>query len=84
MTIAGSVILLEACGNSEYLLPLMLTFAAARYSGNALNQPIYDLQIAIKALPFLEGQLRSLGLLNYHPVVEVMARPVRTGECVCV
>lgn len=38
MTIAGTVILLEACNKNEYLLPLMLTFAAARYSGNAINQ----------------------------------------------
>lgn len=78
MTIAGTVIMLEACGNSEYLLPLMLTFAAARYAGNALNHAFYDMQIEIQGLPFLEGQLRSLGLLNYHPVVEVMAKPVRT------
>ena len=33
MTIAGAVIVLEACGNSTFLLPLMLTFAAARYAG---------------------------------------------------
>ena len=33
MTIAGTVIILEACGNSTYLLPLMITFAAARYTG---------------------------------------------------
>ena len=78
MTIAGAVIMLEACGNSEYLLPLMLAFASARYSGNAINMAIYDLQIRIQGLPFLEGQLRSLGLLNYHPVIEVMAKPVRT------
>ena len=61
MTIAGSVILLEACGNSDYLLPLMITFAAARYSGNAITRLLYDLQLSIKRLPFLEGQLRSLG-----------------------
>jgi len=78
MTIAGTVILLEACGNNEFLLPLMLTFAAARYSGNALNAPIYEMQISLLSLPFLEGQLKAFGLLNYHPIVEVMARPVRT------
>jgi H+/Cl- antiporter ClcA len=37
-TIAGTVIVLEACGNNAYILPLMLTFAAARYSGNPLGK----------------------------------------------
>jgi chloride channel 7 len=78
MTIAGAVILLEATNKKEYLLPLMLTFAAARYSGNAINQPMYDMQIDLKNLPFLEGSLRTQGLLNYHPITAVMARPVLT------
>jgi chloride channel 7 len=78
MTIAGTIIILEACGNSAYLLPLMITFAAARYSGNAINQPMYDMHISLKQLPFLEGSLKTLGLLNYHPIVELMAQPVVT------
>lgn len=78
MTMAGTIIMLEASGNSEFLLPLMLTFAAARYSGNAINQPIYDMFIHLKHLPFLESSLKTLGLLNYHPVVEIMAQPVVT------
>lgn len=78
MTIAGTVILLEACGNHDYLLPLMLTFAAARYTGNAINQPLYDMMIDLKSLPFLEGHLNGLGLLNYHNVASVMAQPVVT------
>jgi chloride channel 7 len=78
MTIAGTIIILEACGNSSYLLPLMITFAAARYTGNAINLPMYDMQIELKELPFLEGSLKTLGLLNYHPVVELMATPVIT------
>lgn len=78
MTIAGTIIVLEACGNSEYLLPLMLTFAAARYAGNAINEPLYDMMIQVKHLPFLEGSLKTLGLLNYHPVAELMSQPVIT------
>jgi H+/Cl- antiporter ClcA len=61
MTIAGCVIVLEACGNITYLLPLMLTFAAARYVGNAINEPMYDMQIHLKEMPFLEGSLHTLG-----------------------
>ncbi|RYY86394.1 hypothetical protein EON63_05860 [archaeon] len=37
MTIAGCVIVLEACGNTTYLLPLMVTFAAARYAGMCIH-----------------------------------------------
>jgi chloride channel 7 len=78
MTIAGAVIVLEACGNSTFLLPLMLTFAGARYAGNAINEPMYDMHIRLRELPFLEGSLKTLGLLNYHPVAEIMASPVVT------
>jgi chloride channel 7 len=78
MTMAGTIIMLEASGKSEFLLPLMLTFAAARYSGNAINHPIYDMLIELKSLPFLESSLKTLGLLNYHPVVEIMSQPVVT------
>lgn len=77
-TIAGTVIVLEACGNNGYILPLMLTFAAARYTGNALNDSMYDMQIELKKMPFLEGTLRTAGLINYHPITEVMAQPAIT------
>ena len=30
----------------------------------------------MKAMPFLEESLKSFGLLNYHPVHEIMSRPV--------
>lgn len=78
MTIAGCVIVLEACGNITYLLPLMITFASSRYVGNAFNEAMYDMQIHLKEMPFLEGSLHSLGLLNYHPISEIMASPVVT------
>jgi chloride channel 7 len=78
MTIAGTVIVLEACGNSSYLLPLMITFAGARYTGNAVNEGIYDMQMKLRKYPFLEGNISAMGLLNYHPISEVMATPVIT------
>ena len=76
MTISGTVIMLEAAGNMVYLLPLMVTFGAARYTGNAINEGLYDMQIDLQKLPFLPGHLRSLGLLSYFPVHEIMAQPV--------
>ena len=78
LTIAGTVILLEASGNSAYLLPLMLVFACSRYAGNAINAGLYDMIIELRELPFLEGSLKTLGLLNYHPIAEVMAHPAIT------
>jgi len=76
MTISGTVIMLEAAGNMVYLLPLMVTFGAARYTGNAINHDLYGIQIALKNLPFLPGHLRNLGLLNFFPIHEIMAQPV--------
>jgi chloride channel 7 len=78
MTIAGAVMIIEACGSTSYLLPCMLAFAAARYTGNAFNESIYDMQIKIKELPFLEPSLKHLGMLNQLPVSEIMSTPVVT------
>lgn len=74
MTIAGTIIILEACGNITYLLPLMITFAASRYSGNAINASMYDMQLHLKEMPFLEGSMHSLGMLNYHPISQITTR----------
>ena len=59
-----------------YIICHRLTFAAARYTGNIINDSIYEMLIHMKAMPFLEESLKSFGLLNYHPVHEIMSRPV--------
>ena len=82
LTMAGTVIMLEACGNNEYLLPLMLVFATARYTGNAINLPMYDIQIELKGLPFLDSHLNTMGMLNYHSISAVMAKPVHCLETI--
>ena len=38
MTISLTVILLEATGNMQYVLPLMMTLMAARFTGNVFNE----------------------------------------------
>lgn len=77
MTISGTVILLEAAGNMAYLLPLMITFGAARYTGNSLNEGIYEINLLeLKKLPFLPGSMHNVGLLTYFPVTEIMVHPV--------
>ena len=59
--------MLEASGNNEYLLPLMLVFAAARYTGNIFNQSMYDMQIEKK-------NLFPRGALEAHRVAELPPR----------
>ena len=75
-TLSMTVIFLETSGNMTYLLPLMLTFGTAKYAGQVIIPGIFDVQMLLKELPFLEASLHSLGLLNYNPVTEVMATPV--------
>lgn len=76
MTISMTIIMLETAGNMSYLLPLMVTFATARYTGNAFNLGIYDIQMNLKNLPYLESSLHTLGILNFNAVTEVMSSPV--------
>jgi chloride channel 7 len=76
ITVSMTIIMLETSGNMTYLLPLMVTFIAARYTGNVINTGIYDLQIYLKELPFINQSLKSMGLLNYSAVSEIMASPL--------
>jgi len=39
---------------------------------------MYEIQIELQNLPFLEGSLHSLGLLNYCPATEIMSKKVVT------
>jgi len=78
ITLAMTIIMLETAGNMTYLLPLMVTFAAARYTGKVFNDGIYDITLKSKDFPFLDSALHTLGLLNYNPVTEIMAAPVIT------
>ena len=40
MTISMTIIMLETAGNMTYLLPLMVTFATARYTGSSSFTPM--------------------------------------------
>jgi len=77
-TVAATIIIVEACGNGTYLLPLMLVFMAARYSGNAINHGIYDIMIDLKDLPHLEGTVPHVGLIAYQPVNDYMSKKIVT------
>lgn len=57
MTISLTVILLEATGDMQYVLPLMLTLMCARFTGNVFNEGLYDIHIKLKGIPFLEPEV---------------------------
>eukprot|EP00607_Mallomonas_marina_P005401 CAMPEP_0182439872 /NCGR_PEP_ID=MMETSP1167-20130531/86705_1 /TAXON_ID=2988 /ORGANISM="Mallomonas Sp, Strain CCMP3275" /LENGTH=421 /DNA_ID=CAMNT_0024633673 /DNA_START=1622 /DNA_END=2887 /DNA_ORIENTATION=+ len=76
MTIALTVILVEVTGNLQYVLPLMLTLLASRYTGNVFSPGLYDQIVHLKQLPYLEESLNTIGLVNTCPISEFMARPV--------
>jgi len=67
ITIALTVILLEATGDMQYVLPLMLTVMAARFTGNVFNEGLYDIHIKLKNIPFLEPDVPSLA--ERHEIV---------------
>lgn len=54
MTISLTVMVLEATGDMQYVLPLMLTVMAARLVGNVFTEGLYDMHIHGRQLDFLE------------------------------
>ncbi|OQR90858.1 channel voltage activated chloride channel [Achlya hypogyna] len=54
MTISLTIILLEATGDLQYALPLMMTLMSARWVGNWLSDGLYDVHIHGRGIPFLD------------------------------
>ncbi|XP_052860181.1 H(+)/Cl(-) exchange transporter 7 [Anopheles cruzii] len=75
MTLSLSVILLETTGNIAFILPIILTLMAAKWSGDYFNEGIYDTQIRTSRVPMLpwhlepEYQRQSARALMATPVV---------------
>lgn len=78
MTISLTVILLEATGNMQYCLPLMMTLMAARFTGNVFNEGLYDIHIHLKHIPFLEPEVPTIA--ERH---EIVAGQVMSTEVKC-
>ncbi|CAN0046378.1 unnamed protein product [Scytosiphon promiscuus] len=77
MTISLTVIILEATGDMQYVLPLMLTLMAARWVGNVFNEGLYDMHIHGNKLPFLEDECPSVAKQNDMTASQAMSRRVR-------
>lgn len=77
MTISLTVILLEATGDMQYVVPLMLALMTARWVGNIFNEGLYDIHIHLRGLPFLEETVPQIVREYDLDVEKVMAQPVR-------
>jgi len=73
MTISLTLILLEATGDMQYVLPLMLTLLTARFVGNLINEGIYETHIRLKELPFLEATCPPVAETNGLIVTQIMS-----------
>lgn len=61
MTISLTVILLEATGNEQFVLPLMISLFCARVVGSLFNTDLYHIHIHLKpGVHFLDGELRAI------------------------
>jgi len=83
MTISLTVILLEATGNVQNLLPLMLALMAARWVGNIFNHGLYDIHIRLKRLPYLEEELPHVLAERAATAAQIMCPDPRSFPPLC-
>lgn len=65
-TISLTVMVLEATGDMQYVLPLMLTVMTARWIGNLFTEGIYDMHIHTRRLNFLDEDESVSKLVQLH------------------
>jgi hypothetical protein len=82
MTISLTVILLEATGDIQYGLPIMLTLITSKWVGDMFNEGLYDMHIGLRGFQFLHwhppaiaGYLLTMDLMNTN--MEVLPDVVR-------
>ncbi|CAM9634919.1 unnamed protein product [Chrysoparadoxa australica] len=76
MTISLTVIILEATGDMQYVLPLMLTLMASRWVGNIFNEGLYDIHIKLREFPFLEDELAPFAQMYDMTASQAMSKEV--------
>merc|ERR1712070_431607 len=83
MTISLTVILLEATGDMQYVIPLMLTLIAARWTGNAFNDGLYDIHIHLKQWPLLEADMKPVKSKRNLCANDIASKPVQCLSMIC-
>jgi H+/Cl- antiporter ClcA len=72
MTISITIMILEATGDMQYVLPLMLTVMSAQVVGNVFTEGLYDVHIHCKGLLFLEEDNEHVKELDTLVAEDVM------------
>jgi chloride channel 7 len=80
MTISLTVMILEATGDMQYVLPLMLTVMAARLVGNIFTEGLYDIHIHSRNLYFLE---EDEGVSNHVELHDLTVSEIMTKSPIC-
>ncbi|XP_029344570.1 H(+)/Cl(-) exchange transporter 7-like isoform X1 [Acyrthosiphon pisum] len=55
-TISLTVVFIEATGNVQFLLPLMITLFTAKWTGDFFTDGIYEMQIKLSGVPLLVSE----------------------------
>lgn len=77
MTISLTVILLEATGNEQFALPLMISLFCARIVGSLFNADLYHIHIHMKpGVHFLEPELRAISAHHDLYAGHIMSKDV--------
>lgn len=62
MTISLTVMILEGTGDMQYVVPLMLVVMAARFVGNIFNEGIYDMNIRMLKVEYLDEDIEEFNI----------------------
>ena len=76
ITVSLAMILVEATGNTQYSIPILLTTILAKSIGDLFNQGIYDIHIHLKKLPLLEAP-SEVAIVN-EPISSLMTQDVES------
>ena len=76
ITVSLAVIIVEATGNTQYIIPILFAVMIAKAVGDLFNEGIYDIHIHLKHVPFLESDAK-VQLCN-EKVSKVMTRQVES------
>ena len=91
-TISLTVMMVEATGNLDYVLPIMLALLSAKYVGDLLSPGLYYNLVQLRDLPWLAESIwggdrsangggneltnNDITSLHYQPISEFMSTPV--------